>query len=322
MKKTILTASLCSLLIAGSVQADSTDDEMKKNHSVIPGHVSHGINVYNNKAIIDYSAVSPSIPYLNPADPVREIGAFLPGAADAEIITEATDRSRKLATTRKFVDFFNPLGEVDPDLFNKTLDNTGVNFFGYTKVTDRIVPTLFDSAQAGALYRAKETNTSPTVGEWDKASGQIIEKCRDDGTATLKVTIRDALPNSLFTLWEVGAIKPLTQEEAGYAIPLGGLPNVMTTSNEGCAYKEIEMPYCVTRACEAGSNSCTNYVSAFYHWDAQVYGGSPAATFAGAPIGAYAANQVIWGTTGEALIEPQNKFSPKRPGCNIGEIER
>jgi len=109
-------------------------------------------------------------------------------------------------------------------------------------------------------------------------------------------------------------LDPLTEKERGYIRPFGGLPNTLVTDSNGCGYKEMEVPFCAYRSC-LESDSCTSYISAFYHWDAQVYGGSPAGTFAGAPVGVVASNHVVWPMSGDPLIEPQNPVSPRDIGC-------
>lgn len=283
----------------------------------VPGFVAHGINTYNGRAIADYSKASPRVPWLNPPVPVREIGVLEEGAWDAGTITAATDRTLPVATTRSFFDFFNPTGEIDQQLVNQPLDVIGSNYFGFLSVDDRIVPTPFPSAGAvPEIHRAKEVIAAPTVGQWEAISGKMTVKTRSDGTAVVRITIRNGFPNGVYTLWDIGALNPLSEGEDGYAVPLGGIPNVLVTDAQGCGFSRIEVPYSPLRPCENGASSCTSYVSAFYHWDGQVYGGSPAATFANAATGVYAGNQIVFPTSGVLLQEPATRFPRPRPhGC-------
>lgn len=312
MQKLMTTTG--ALILLASVQAVAHPPQQV---TVIPGYVSHGINVYNDKPIVDYSQASPLVPWLEPDPLIKEIGVLneQEGAADATVITEATDRSLPVATTRFFPDFFNPGGAINPDYFNKTLDQIGTNFFGFTNLEQRVPLVPFESAQGTEVYRSKGSLARPTVGDWEKISGQIRIRCRSEGTARARLTIRDAFPNAVYTLWDVGALNPLTPAEQGYGVPFGGLPNILLTDSNGCGYTEVELPTCPTRPCEAGAESCISYVSAFYHWDSQVYGGTPAADFAGAPVGAVAANHIVWPMSGTPWMEPQNKFIPHVQGC-------
>lgn len=288
----------------------------EKQRTVVNGYVAHGINTYNNLDIGDYTGVAPTVAFLNAEPKIKEIGALAPGAVDAAVIDSSTDRSLPLATIRSFVDFFNPGANVDPGLFNQPLDSIGTNFFGWSDPSVRVVMLDFEDATPGSVYRAKGTNKRPTVGDWESISGQIAVECTADGTATARVSIRGGLPKAIYTLWDVGVLNPGSEQEQGYAVPFGGLPNLVITDRTGCAVKNVTLPYCPTRACEGG-DSCTSYVSAFYHWDAQGYGGSPAATFTSPsmPVGVVASNQIVWPMTGTVIAEPATTFERAGPAC-------
>jgi|GEM_PF-3629530 len=318
----MIKRTVYGLILMASAYAPLTPsvaDEQDNDQVVtLDGYVVHGVNVYNNKALVDYSQVSPTVAWLHPDPFIVEIGAYNPGGENAETITDETDRSTPLATIRSFTDFFVPGLPFDPAIYNRPISAQGVNYFGYGSFLDRVQPVPFDSAMAGEVYSAKDSDLSPTVGDWEKISGQIIVSCRKDGTASTTVTVRNAFPNAAYTLWEIGVSDPLTENEQGTLAPFGGLPNVLVTDKHGCGYREIETPTCPTRACETGAGSCTSYISAFYHFDSQIYGGAPGGTFLGLPPGVIGSNQMVWPTTGTILRQPQNIFSPHGPGCNPG----
>ena len=211
----------------------------------LDGYVVHGINVHNNNFLVDYSKVSPTIPWLNPATPLTEIGAFNPaaGATNASVITKNTPPSTHVATIRTLTDFFG--FTVDPLLFNKTLDQIGSNFFGSMGPTDRMLIDEYEDASVG-VYAAKGVNSKPTVDEWNAIKGRLEYSCYEDGSATVEIGIRNAFPKSLYTMWDVGALKPQTSQETGYAVPLGGIPNVIVTDENGCGRAKVEVPYCPT----------------------------------------------------------------------------
>ena len=316
MKIKTICYSICGVALSSlSYSAIAGDND---NDKVIPGYVAHGINTYNGKHIGDYSKVSPLVPWLGAFPAVREIGVLTPGGNDGSEITAATDRSLPVATTRSFLDFFNPGGRIDLNLVNKPLNYIGVNYFGYTAVDDRVVPTSFPVAGTGpSIYRAKGINEAPTVGEWEQIKGQLRITHKSDGSSDVRITIRNAFPNSVYTAWDVGAKAPLTKNEKGYAVPLGGLPNIILTDSKGCGYKKLSLPYALDRTCVEGAESCTSYVSVFYHWDSQVYGASPAGAWVNAPTGLYAANQMVWPITGDLLQAPATNFGdPSTDGCS------
>lgn len=304
-----VTLAAVSTLLSAAVMASPA-----KNY---PGFVAHGINTYNGSPIGDYSQVAPGVGMLNSATPILEIGAkAADGSPDAEHISPYTDRSTPLATTRSFFDFFVPGGEIDTSTVNVTLDQIGTNYFGFSAIDDRVKAESYDMASnAPSIYRAKGVNVKPTVGDWEAISGKMTTREKRDGTTIVKITIRDGIPNSLYTLWDVGVKNPSTEEAGGYAVPLGGIPNAMITNAKGCGYKEIEMNYSPSRSCDAGEESCSAYVSVFYHWDAQVYGGAPAGTWSDIPTGIYAGNQMVFPTSGDLKQKPVTKMSKRRHGC-------
>lgn len=316
--KSYVSTMLTGIVVLTASATFATEVKSKK---TIPGYVSHGINVYNNQFIADYSEDSPLVPWLNPIDPVKEIGVFAPGADNADPIIGDTGRNLPVATIDGFVNFFNPGSTFDRNLLNKTLDQIGTNFFGFGSIDQRIPIKDFSDAKAGDTYRASTANPRPTVADWEKISGKLDVICRDDGTAKVRVSINNGFPNGLYSLWDIGALNPLTDQEQGYGIPFGGLPNVLLTDNDGCAVKEFEVSYCPTRACEAGAESCSSYASAFYHWDGQIYGGSPAATFAGVPAGVVSANHIVWPLSGTTLMDPKTKFKGKA-SCNTKKLRK
>ncbi|MEJ2691930.1 MAG: hypothetical protein P8166_02465 [Candidatus Thiodiazotropha sp.] len=157
--------------------------------------------------------------------------------------------------------------------------------------------------------------TVQSLGSTAKISGKLSVKEDKNGMYNVLVTIRDAFPNAIYTMWDIGTLNPLTGDETGYAVPLGGLPNIIVTDKNGCGFARFKLKYDLTRACEPGASSCSSYISAFYNWDNGAYGASAAATWAKAPTGVYGGNQMAWPTSGTALIEPQNEFYPRSHGC-------
>ncbi len=285
----------------------------------ISGYVVHGINNYNGKAVVDYSGVSPAVPYLNAYPPVNEIGVYQEGSYYSGTIFYYTDRNLPVATTRAFFDYFNPGGYIDRDTVNIPLGKVGSNFLSpeFTSLDKRMTPVPFnESGTEPSIYRKQGFAINPTVGDWEKISGKLSVKEDKNGLFDVLVTIRDAFPNAIYTMWDVGTLNPLTSDETGYAVPLGGLPNIIITDKNGCGFARFKLKYDLTRACKAGASSCSSYVSAFYNWDNGAYGASAAATWARAPTGVYGGNQMAWPTSGTALIKPQNDFLPKSHGCN------
>lgn len=310
---------LLSLLMISIANAQAADQHRRAHVATLQGFVAHGVNTYNDQRIADYSAVTNNVQALVADPPIQEIGALNPGGSDASRIDAYTDRNLPVATIRDVFDVFNPNGDVDPNLFNRTLDEIGSTAGGYTDLTDRVPRIPFAQSRGGDVYASRYTIEQPTVRDWEQISGQIRVRCRADGTARARVSVRNALPDAAYTLWEVGVSNPRSTDpkrpEAIYGVPFGGIPNILITDPRGCAVKVVELNECPLRACNDGAGSCTSYVSAFYHWDGQVYGGAPAATFAGMPVGVVAANQMVWPTTGRLLQSPATVYHPGVANC-------
>ena len=325
--KTIVQISLLFTLSSGffgQAFANNEDSENMGTKVSFPGYVVHGINNYNGKPIVDYSNVSPLIPYLNVSTPVNEIGVYQEGLDYSGTIVSETDRHLPVATTRSFFDFFNPNGEIEPSTVNIPLGEVGSSYLGpgFTDLDKRATPVSFsESGSEPSVFRKKGFRINPTVHDWEKISGKLSVKKDKKGLFTVKVTIRNAFPNAIYTLWDIGTLNPLTTKESGYAVPLGGLPNIVVTNKKGCGFAKLKLKYDLSRPCEAGANSCSSYISAFFNWDNGAYGASAAATWAKAPTGVYGGNQMAWPTTGTTLIDPQNDFHPRYHGCK-GHFKR
>lgn len=277
--------------------------------TVVEGYVSHGVNVFNDEFMVDYSAAAPNVPFLMSSPPLYEIGVLDPGAIESEIITAQTNKNRLVATNGRFVELFG-LPRVD-ELYNVPLDQVQSTFFGSSSILDRVLPLQFDQAGEQQVYRRTNTNQRPTLKEWNEISGQISFSCNGNDSAKVKISIANAFPNAIYTMWDVGASNPLTAQEAPYAVPLGGLPNTLITDDNGCATTTLDVPYCPGRECAAGAASCTSYLSIAHHWDQQTYGAAPGGSFYGVPIGAFTANHMVWPMSGIALQPPSTKWTKR-----------
>jgi len=290
-------------------QSESSQPKHRNRATVVDGYVSHGVNVFNGEFMVDYSNAAPGVGFLMPSPPLYEIGVLNPGANESEIINAQTDENRLVATHGRFGELFG-IPRQD-ELYNVPLDQVPSNFFGSSSVFDRVLPVPFNQAGEQQIYRRTDTNHKPTLKEWNKISGQISFRCSGNDSAKVKLSIVDAFPNAIYTMWDVGSSNPLTSEEAPYAVPLGGLPNTLITDGNGCASTTLDLPYCPGRKCEAGAASCSTYLSIAHHWDQQTYGAAPGGSFFGIPIGAYTANHMVWPMSGEVLQPPSTRWSKR-----------
>jgi hypothetical protein len=302
--------SLLCLAVAAAPFADA-------DRTRIIGHVAHGVNTYNGEVIADFSEVAPLSGLL--ADPSIEVGYFIKGANEAGVITPRTRRSRLIATTTDFIDFFNPANNVNPDWVNQPLGLIGSNAFAFNTTLDRAIPDSFpdEAMERPVPYRVNEANEFPTVRDWEQASALMTIDSKRDGTSTVRVTIRDGFPEAVYSFWDLGQYDPLTAEETTYVVPLGGIPNAAISDENGCLTKEFDVAYDLARACELGATSCSNIIAGFYHWDGQLYGAAPTGNFADAPTGIVGSIHMFFNVTGTNLQEPATEFErPRIHGCS------
>lgn len=271
------------------------------------GHVTHGVNTFNNKAIVDFSGSSNIFAALGPA---HEIGVLQPGAGNASIITEDVPPETLMANIDAF-DLQMGLGlpsGVGP--FNIPIAKVPTIFAGSMTINNRVTPNEFsdssDVTLLGSPYLSKRADNNVTLGKWNRASGRISGSCNKNG-ARVRVQIKNGLPNGVYTMWDVGVRNSVTDQEAISAGPFGGLPNIITTNRAGSGSLRRELNYCPTDKCR-GSARCTLYVSLFYHFDHMVYAGSPAIDSAGQAIGMVASNQIQFFINADVIVPQQNRF--------------
>eukprot|EP00178_Gracilaria_changii_P023418 TRINITY_DN70894_c0_g1_i1.p1 TRINITY_DN70894_c0_g1~~TRINITY_DN70894_c0_g1_i1.p1 ORF type:complete len:308 (-),score=30.06 TRINITY_DN70894_c0_g1_i1:2495-3418(-) len=273
----------------------------------IDGHVTHGVNDFNGKLIVNFSSSSlifSSFP------PLPEIGVINPFGANASRITDSTPLMSLMATIDAF-DFQTflmfPPG-VGP--FNVPIAETPTFNLTSTSIIDRSTPFFFndsvDPEVLGQPYLSSGADANITLREWNEAASRLSGVCRG-GKARVRVQVQNALPNALYTLWDVGVLFPLTPNETVSVGPFGGIPNVLATDQLGRGSIVRDLNYCPFDKC-IGAVRCTLSVSANYHFDHVVFGGAPTLDFAGLAAGHVAANQMSVYPNGDFLIQPQNKF--------------
>lgn len=274
----------------------------------VEGHVSHGVNVFNNLPIVDFSQSSIIFRFF---PPIHEVGAFTPGAVNASRIFPQTPLGSLVANIDSF-DLQRSIGSprgVGP--WNVPLQKVPTIGLDSANINDRRVSKSFamtkNPSNIGGPYLSADADEFITLRKWNKASGRISGVCYSDGTAKVKVQLKNGLPNAVYTLWDVGITNPLTLKEQPSAGPFGGLPNVVTTGKAGKGSLVRKLNYCPADKCE-GSERCTLYISFFYHFDHMVYAASPALDSGGQPIGQIAGNQIQFFMNAVPLIPVQNKF--------------
>ena len=119
-----------------------------------------------------------------------------------------------------------------------------------------------------------EPNDPVTLGTWLSARGNMRITCDADGSASVKLWLRNLIPNSIYSalaIWRTtppGATAPTV-----VALPLGGVPNIMVTKEDGSASFKRRLASCPMDPTPDGSTLL--FVDVGYHSDNQVYGAVP-----------------------------------------------
>lgn len=301
---------LSLFLFHGFIVVYSTPTKLRRARRFsVNGHVTHGVNSFNSKPMVDFSGSSN---IFNDAGPLHEIGVFTPKGTNASKITESTAMKSLMATIDPY-DFRIALNfpqGVGP--FNVPIARTPTVSLASQNINDRVGPRPFSESGnfmvQGLPYLSAGADKDVTLGEWNKISGRLSVACYRHH-AIMKLVVKRALPLGVYTMWDVGVTDALKKTEAISAAPFGGLPNVVTTDENGMGHATRRLKYCPFDRC-AGSKRCTLYVSLFYHFDHMVYAGSPALDPAGPSVGGVASNHIQFFLNANQIIPPQNKLNP------------
>eukprot|EP00484_Ammonia_sp_Unknown_P020225 CAMPEP_0197036876 /NCGR_PEP_ID=MMETSP1384-20130603/14242_1 /TAXON_ID=29189 /ORGANISM="Ammonia sp." /LENGTH=324 /DNA_ID=CAMNT_0042467099 /DNA_START=53 /DNA_END=1027 /DNA_ORIENTATION=- len=282
----------------------------------IEGYTTHGPNNLNGEALIDFDFH----PLLD--QPFYQTWVQNPDG-DVEISpVHTTDRQMPLAMGRDMAELTG--STPDESLYNKLYFEVGTITHDSSNIDERTTPVAYESIEHmnpseiranGQMFLARSTNAFPTLGEWEQVSGRLDIDCVD-GAGTMKLTVCNALPNGLYTLWEVGISKPGTDDEGFWSLPSGGLgAQVLKTDQWGNGRMTFHTPWCPVRECVRGESvDCNLFYTLIHHSDYIIYGGvgdpdwfKPIGWGGGITSG----NHMIFPVQGTPLQPPLNKFKKK-----------
>ena len=152
-------------------------------------------------------------------------------------------------------------------------------------------------------------------GDWERASGLAIIDC-DNSTGKVYISICNALPEAIYTVIEVGIVNPGQSQEGIYALPLGGVGNVIRTDENGNGELYVNLAWCPVRQCIVNvSIDCQLYFNVNHNSDYIVYGGDTSRLFwkpNAYPTGIAGAVHLWFPIFGEFLQEPLNRYNKRQ----------
>lgn len=196
---------------------------------------------------------------------------FNEGGSEPYPIDESTPDSAILATGVS-LDWLN-LSGFPPDVIksewvNVPLRNVPVNVdFAY--VQKSALPAVLE---ADRLELAQSEPASPiTLGQWLAANGNATIDCAGD-TATVKLRLRNLIPNRMYSVWANMMVPPTGDGSAPnvFPIPLGGAPNIFVTDRSGHAKYEREIGFCPMD--QQAEESSLLFIDIYYHANHENYG--------------------------------------------------
>lgn len=169
------------------------------------GHVVHGVNDFNGNKIFDWSATST---IFNSWPPFPEVGVLdtADGAVNASRITADTPLDAVMANldTEALNRVFGFPQSNGP--FNVPIHEVATLSLASRGINEREQLMTFE--ESGTLpfgpYLSAAADPRVTLREWNAISGRISGRCARDGTSQILVELKDALPNALYSMWDIG----------------------------------------------------------------------------------------------------------------------
>lgn len=243
------------------------------------------------------------------------VGVFDPNGNEASLLTPETPNDAILATIADpFLNVVFP-GALDafppnPEGLNVPLREVGTWVSGVINHLNRdeldplvdhsrvTLPSQSDAAIATQAQADPAPAAPITLGDWLKGSGKMQIKSKKDGTATLKITVKNLIPNRAYTVWAMwhkanGSIFPQ---------PFGGSPNAFITDKKGNATMERELNFSPLEAAQESieGNRLLSVIT-HLHSDHILYGAIPAPTGTGLPPGTVLHMHLEWNFPGAGI---------------------
>jgi len=165
-------------------------------------------------------------------------------------------------------------------------------------------------APIASQAKADSSSEPITLQDWLKASGEMEFHCRENGTASLQIKVKDMVPNRAYTVWAMWHLA----DGRIFPQPFGGAPNAYITDNEGNASLKRELNFCPQDVAQNGiENNRLLSIITHLHSDHIIYGGVPVPTATGFPPGTVGHMQLEWNFPGVGirLIHDQENHHKK-----------
>lgn len=214
----------------------------------------------------------------------RQVAAYAPGEQFPTALTQENCNSDViLASTHDPKLSFDPPGPPpsittapDPRLENVPLrdvpKNAGILQGGTQGIRNFIEPATDFPVNPFPVVQAID-NDPITLGQWASATGRLTFRCRDDGSAKVRIRMRNLIPNGVYSVWGVWKTPLPNGIFVDLPVPFGGVPNAIVPDRNGRAVYVRELAFCPSDV--TSDESQLLWVTAAYHSDGNLYGGVP-----------------------------------------------
>lgn len=230
------------------------------------------------------------------------VGVYNPAAGEATPLTPDTPLDAVLATIADpflNVTFPGALDAFPPDPSGLNLPLREVGTWTNGLINSRTTLPFQTEAPIATQSQAAPASPDPiTLGDWLKASGEMQISCSDDGTAQLKIRVKDLIPNRAYTVWAMWHLA----DGRIFPQPFGGAPNAYITDDDGDGELSRELNFCPLTAASQGidGNRLLSIIT-HLHSDHILYGAVPTPTGTGFPPGSVLHMQLEWNFPGVGI---------------------
>lgn len=121
-------------------------------------------------------------------------------------------------------------------------------------------------------------NDPITLGAFLSARGHMTIKCKADGSASVKISFRNLIPNGVYSMWAAWKTTPPGAPGPTLVpLPLGGVPNALVPDKHGRATFKRDLDLCPMDPAPDGSQLL--FADLAYHSDSNLYGAVPEMPF-------------------------------------------
>ncbi len=285
--KSLLKLFITLLLSSHFIIAYADDDEIPK--VLIEGVAVTGTNRLFGKPTTDYGPPLGTAGFYN-------MGIYNPNGNTPLLVDEQSPDDALIATAvdPNFLMMVGlPLSLIDESLLNIPLQNVPVNISPAGDQRSQLPSTLMVDPTSP---NQAEPIKAITLKSWLKAKGLAKLKCGEHKNS-VDIKLHDLIPNRLYSMWGIFE----SADAMLLAVPLGGVPNAVTTNNKGDAEFSRQIGFCPFERTVSGARLLA--IDVVYHSDHQMYGVVPELPLIGLITGSVTHTQLEFVLVGKSLID-------------------